>query len=80
MSKQYSKIDDNTIQISEVVPQVVVSTFIYNDLVARVDNLKSDLANYTDKKNQEIADAQADVDAATQLQIVSLVTLTPPAK
>lgn len=77
---QYTKLDDNTLLIT-VTPKVTpqVSTYKFDDLVANVQNLKDAKAASDASFDSQIADAQALVDAATGLGIVSVATAAKPA-
>lgn len=74
MPKQFAKIDANTVQITEqVTPSVVVSTYIYNDLVAQRDALVAQKTAINATIDQQIADINANITGADGLGIVAAV-------
>lgn len=77
MEPQFAKLNANTIQITkEVVPATVVETYVYNDLVHTLATLQQQKDDFNAQIDQQIADAQANVDAADQLGIEAVVDPT----
>lgn len=73
MSKQYAKLDDNTLQITkEVITPAIVETYVYDDLVSKLSTLQAQKDAFNADVDQQIADAQADVDAANSFNLVSV--------
>lgn len=73
MSKQYEKLDDNTLQITkEVITPAIVETYVYDDLVSKLSTLQAQKDAFNADIDQQIADAQADVDAANSFNLVSV--------
>lgn len=73
--KQYTKLDNHTLQITEqVTPPVQVSTYVYDDLVSAVTTLQTQKTVFNTDIDQKIADAQALVTEADNLGIVSTQT------
>lgn len=70
--QQFSKLDDNTLQITDdVVIKPAVSTYLYNDLIAMRDSLVNQKSSFDKIQDGKIASAQALVDAADSLGIVA---------
>lgn len=79
MKATFAKIDANTIQITTmVVPQEVVQTYVYDDLVSILTGLQAQKDAFNTDIDQKIADAQANLDAADGLDIVALPVLARP--
>ena len=81
MTPQITKLDANTILITTqpATPAPVITTYVYDDLVANLANLKSDLDAFTSAQNVKIAAAQALIDSADGLGVVSKETVAPAA-
>ena len=72
--KNYEKLDENTLKITEVIPQTRVETYIYQDLVARKDRLVNQKALFITKIDQDIADADMAISQANSLGVKTMVT------
>lgn len=79
MPKGFAKLDANTLEITKtVVPQTIVETYTYDDLAALVTNLQAQKDAFNADIDSQIADAQANVDAANDLGIVALPISASP--
>lgn len=74
MKPQFTKLDENTLQITTTVtPEEVVQTYVYDDLVSILTSLQGQKDDFNTDIDQKIADAQANVDAADGLGIVPVI-------
>lgn len=79
MKPTFTKVDANTLQITtDVTPQQVVATYVYDDLVTILADLQSQKDAFNVDIDQKIADAQANVDAANTLGIVAVTEIAQP--
>lgn len=77
-NKTYTKIDANTIQITDSTPNTLTTTFVYNDLVGNLNSLLQQKQDFNTTIDAQIADAENAVAQADQLGIVALPVITPP--
>lgn len=56
--KNYTKLDDNTLQINEEVVLQSMSTYLYADLVVMKNKLAMDKVEYCAAKDKEIANIE----------------------
>lgn len=72
MTKQYSKLDADTIKIVDTVipvPQVTTYTYIYKDLVARKNQLLAEQSDYNARVEKEMAELDEAIANADSLGI-----------
>lgn len=73
-NKTYAKIDKNTVEITEttVTTDVIVSTYILDDLVDKRDGIIADKQSIAIQKDAEIAEEQVHITEAEKLGIVKV--------
>ena len=71
----YAKIDDHTLEITDTTTtiDVVVSSYVFDDLVAMRDRQVQDKQTLSDQKDVDIAAANTLITKATDLGIVPIV-------
>lgn len=78
MQKLIEKIDGNTVQITETIQEVKVSTYPYEDLAGQLEVLLAEKADWNAKQDAKIADLQTILSQADKLGVVANIKAAEP--
>lgn len=75
--KTYSKVDNNTIKITEETVKQIVSTYSVNDLNKRLANLIAEKDAFIEAQDLKIAEAEKAITEAENLGLVEIIGIPP---
>ena len=71
MANTYEKVDDYSFKVTKTTTTTQGVTYQYDDLVAQITRINTDLANYTAARTAEIEEVKTLIAEAEKLEIKS---------